>query len=148
MTRKRETFAVVLSPDSTLTPSTITQKAVSLGLPVTIKETCFGMLVEGEAKHIGEVLPKIVKLDPNRIFVKVRGYPIGDSRICRANRGGGPRLGYHQLDKEYKLLPLISKALEEISAKPEKISQIKTARKKSKIHADQIRKIIENMPVR
>jgi putative methanogenesis marker protein 6 len=148
MTKKRETFLVALSPDSTLTPSAIIQKTISFGLPVTIKETCFGILIEGEPEHLNEILSKVVKLDPNRIFIKARGFPIGDSRICRADRGGGPRLGYHQLDKEYKLLPLVSKALEKVSAKPEEVSKIKTEERKSKLHAEQLRKIIEKMNTR
>jgi len=106
------TFVVVLSPSSTLTPAAITSKTLALALPVTVKETCYGMLIEGEKEAAEKVVEEIRKLDPNNVFVKVRGFPIGDPRICRAKRLGGSRLGFPQLEGENELLPLISHALE------------------------------------
>jgi putative methanogenesis marker protein 6 len=79
---------------------------------VEYKETCYGLLLEGEEKRLEEVSEELRKLDPNKIFFKVRGYRIGDERICRAKRGGGPRAGYHMLSVEREALKNVSKALE------------------------------------
>ncbi|MGC8935828.1 MAG: methanogenesis marker 6 protein [Candidatus Methanomethylicaceae archaeon] len=106
-----KTFVVVLSPDSDLTPSMLMEKVASLG-GVEYKETCYGLLIEGEEAELERVMKALREMDPNRIFFKVRGYRIGDERICRAKRGGGPRPGYFMLGTERTALKNVSKALE------------------------------------
>ncbi len=49
-------------------------------------------------------------LDPDRIFVKDRGFPPGDPRRCRANLGGA-RPGYHGHEHEMRLVRYISSGL-------------------------------------
>ncbi len=96
---------------------------------VTIKETCFGMLIHGEEPIVQALVNTIRKIDPGA-FIKERGFVPGDPRRCRADRGGGARPGFYSLNKEYKLLPAISNAIAKLSlpyepeqvAKPEKIS--------------------------
>lgn len=105
------TYVVMLSTDSTLTPSMLAEKVATLG-GVDYKETCYGLLLEGEEGRLDEVFKELRKLDPNRIFFKIRGYRIGDERICRAKRGGGPRAGYHMLSVEREALKNVSKALD------------------------------------
>jgi len=122
---KKETRIVVLSPDSNFTPETLARQVITL--PITVKTTCWGLILSGDSKVIQQALQKIRPLDPTRIFTKIRGYPPGDPRICRFHRGGGPRPGFHFLEFESAILPLISKALEcseeELSLIPEKLPE-------------------------
>lgn len=106
-----KTYVVMLSPDSNLTPSMLVEKVSKIN-GITYKETCYGLLIEGEEEVIEEAIKELRSLDPNRIFFKVRGYRIGDERICRAKRGGGPRPGFFMLGKERSVLENVAKALE------------------------------------
>ena len=117
-----ETRVILISPDSEITPARLKSKILSrlsedtsmAGAGIRIKETCYGALVEGEEEKVRELLDEVRKMDPNGIFSKPRGFPIGDQRICRATRRGGPRPGFHQLELEYQLLPKVRKALDKI----------------------------------
>ncbi|MHC1564789.1 MAG: methanogenesis marker 6 protein [Candidatus Syntropharchaeales archaeon] len=112
MEKEIETRIVMISPDSTVTPERVRILASELDLDITIKETCFGALIEGAKNEVREAIDAIRRLDENGIFTKVRGFPIGDPRVCRATRSGGPRPGFHQLEAEYRLLPIMRKALD------------------------------------
>jgi putative methanogenesis marker protein 6 len=92
-------------------PSDIAISAYKVSSDVTIKETCYGLMVTGKREEVDRVVNEVRKLNPTKIFVKERGFPPGDERRCRANRGGGPRPGFHQLKNEIDLLPDISKGL-------------------------------------
>jgi len=131
-----KTYVVMLSTDSKFTPSMLAEKAAIMG-GVEYKETCYGLLLEGEEDRLNEVLAELRKLDPNRIFYKIRGYKIGDARICRAKRGGGPRAGYHMLGVEREALKHVSKALE---CEPEEGIKQKA---KGKVDVGELKKIIE-----
>ena len=48
------------------------------------------------------------------MFSKVRGYPVGDPKRCRAQHGTRP--GFAQLEAEWETLPLIQSALDAIDA--------------------------------
>ena len=117
-----ETRVILIAPDSEVTPEQVKSKILSLisedvyaaGMDIRVKETCFGALVEGEEKKVREIVEEVRKLDKNGIFSKPRGFPIGDPRICRATRRGGPRPGFHQLEFEYELLPEVRAALDKI----------------------------------
>ena len=120
-----ETRVILISPDSEITPGQVKSKILSMisedprmaGADIRAKETCFGALVEGEATQVRAVAEEVRKMDPNGIFSKSRGFPIGDPRICRATRKGGPRPGFHQLEREYQLLPKVREALNKIGHK-------------------------------
>uniref|UniRef100_A0A7C3J469 Methanogenesis marker 6 protein n=1 Tax=Candidatus Methanomethylicus mesodigestus TaxID=1867258 RepID=A0A7C3J469_9CREN len=131
-----KTYVVVLSSDSNLTPSMLTEKVTLMG-GVEAKETCYGILVEGEEGRVKEVLEELRKLDPNRVFFKIRGYRIGDERICRAKRGGGPRPGYHMLSVEREALKNVARALDSPDSKPIERPL------REKISAEKIKRIIE-----
>ncbi|HTY91514.1 MAG TPA: methanogenesis marker 6 protein [Methanocella sp.] len=103
------TKMVVIS--DTELPSDIAINAYKVSSNVTIKETCYGLMVTGKREEVDRVVNEIRKLSPTKIFVKERGFPPGDERRCRANRGGGPRPGFHQLKNEIDMLPDISKGL-------------------------------------
>jgi len=92
-------------------PSELAINAYKVTGDVTIKETCYGLMVTGKREEVDKVVRELRKLNPTRIFVKERGFPPGDPRRCRANRGGGPRPGFHQLKNEIDMLPDIAKGL-------------------------------------
>lgn len=100
---------IVIAPTSELTPDQITRFIHNLGIPITVKETCYGANIEGKMEDVRKVFAEVRKLDPNRVFTKIRGFPIGDERRCRAHHGSKP--GFAQLEKEWKDLSLIDKAL-------------------------------------
>ncbi len=106
-----ESRIFVISPSSDLTPSVLYRFLIGQKLPLKMKETCFGLIVEGERDSIKEAIQKIRELDRYDIFSKVRAYSPGDLRICRASRGGGPRLGFHFIEFELEMLPLVGASL-------------------------------------
>jgi len=117
-----ETRVILISPDSEITPGQVKSKILAMisedasmaDAGIRVKETCYGALVEGEGKKVREIVDAVREMDPNGIFSKPRGFPIGDHRICRATRKGGARPGFHQLELEYQLLPKVRKALDKI----------------------------------
>jgi putative methanogenesis marker protein 6 len=131
-----KTYLAMLSTDSNLTPSMLAERVATMG-GVEFKETCYGLLLEGEEETLENVMDELRRMDPNRIFFKVRGYRIGDARICRAKRGGGPRPGYHMLGVEREALKNVSKALDS-SELP-----VYTEKKKGKLNVDSLKKIIQ-----
>ena len=74
-----------------------------------------------------------------KIFVKERGFPPGDSRRCRANRGGGPRPGFHQLKNEIDMLPDIAKGLVLVERGSKHVDQPES----KNMDVDRFKKIIE-----
>ena len=113
-----ETRIILISPDSATTPEQVKSKILSMiSEDIRVKETCFGVLVEGEEKKVRELVNEVRKMDKSGIFSKPRGFPIGDARICRATRKGGPRPGFHQLELEYALLPKVRAALDKYRKK-------------------------------
>lgn len=131
-----KTYMVMLSTDSSLTPSMLSERAATMG-GVEAKETCYGLMLEGEEERLKQVFEELKKMDPNRIFYKVRGYRIGDPRICRAKRGGGPRPGYHMMAVEREALKNVSKALE-AGELPEPVEE-----KRLRVTADELRRLAE-----
>ncbi len=119
-----ETRVILISPDSEITPQQLKSRLLTLlsetgprgglGASIKVKETCFGALVEGEPQQLRALVEEARKLDPSGIYSKPRGFPIGDARICRATRKGGPRPGFHQLEQEYQLLPKVRDALKRL----------------------------------
>ncbi|MFZ2498831.1 MAG: methanogenesis marker 6 protein [Methanosarcina sp.] len=139
-TEKEEiTKYIVISSEKVL-PSDAAMKIYESEFPITVKETCFGLVVTGPKEDILSVVEEIRQLDKNHIFVKDRGYPAGDKRRCRASRGGGPRPGFHFLREEVEMLPAIGAALDELEAK----ESVKEERKeKGRLKVSDLEKIIE-----
>jgi len=102
---------VITSPESDVLPADIAMKIYGSKHDVNVKETCFGVIINGEENEISEVIKEIRAMDPVGIFIKDRGFPPGDRRRCRGIRGGGPRPGFYMLESESKMLPMISRAL-------------------------------------
>ena len=102
---------IITSPESDILSSDIAMKIYGSKYDVNVKETCFGVIINGEEDVIKSLVGEIRDLDPSGIFIKDRGFPPGDPRRCRGRRGGGARPGYYMIESESKMLPLISKAL-------------------------------------
>jgi len=109
MSEERETRIFMISPDSMMTPDQLVREVHAMGKEVTAKETCYGTLVEGPRPLIREVLAIIRERHPYDVYSKVRAYPTGDPRRCRAQHGTRP--GYAQLEAEWEALPLIHHGL-------------------------------------
>ncbi len=140
MVSDETTKMLVLSDSSPVLPSELALRAYELSTDAVIKETCFGLIITGSERAVNDIIMELRRLDPTGIFVKERGFPPGDSRRCRAVRGGGPRPGFHQLEKESQLLPCIAYGLETIE---EPVG--KTARKPhKKLNVDRFSKIIDD----
>ncbi len=100
---------IVIAPSSELTPDQIARFIHTLGLNINVKETCYGANIEGPKSVVRKALAEVRKLDPNRIFSKVRAFPIGDERRCRAHHGSRP--GFNQVEKEWRDLAMIDVGL-------------------------------------
>ena len=115
---------VITSSESNILPSDIAMKIYGSKYDVLVKETCFGVIVNGEEDVVNALIKEIRSLDPAGIFIKDRGFPPGDPRRCRGRRGGGARPGFYMIEAESKMLPMISRALasegEETETIPEK----------------------------
>jgi putative methanogenesis marker protein 6 len=82
-------------------------------------------------------LEAVRKLDPNRIFTKVRGFPIGDARRCRAHHGSRP--GFNQLEKEWECLSLIEKGV----SSAEKGEAAHEIPRRKRIPIEELKRIVE-----
>ena len=137
--KEEVTKYIVIGTDEVL-PSDVAMIIYESEFPVTVKETCFGLIVSGQKEDVQAVVERVRQLDKNHIFVKDRGFPAGDERRCRASRGGGPRPGFHFLREEVKMLPAIGAALDELEAK----GAIKENHKeKCRLKVSDLEKIIE-----
>ncbi len=138
--KEEVTKYIVISSDEVL-PSDVAMIIYESEFPVTIKETCFGLIVSGQKEDVQAVVEKVRQLDKNHIFIKDRGFPAGDERRCRATRGGGARPGFYFLREEVKMLPAIGAALDELERK----EPVKEKRKeKSRLKVSDLEKVIEN----
>ena len=121
----------------------ILSKIYKLQFDLTIKETCFGVLMSGEEEEMKRATDYMRNEFGNGVFIKERGFPMGDVRRCRADRGGGARPGFYQLEREIKMLPLIEDSLnnldEEVDYKIHPYDQDK------KMNAIKLQKMIEGM---
>ncbi|HWQ19823.1 MAG TPA: methanogenesis marker protein 6, partial [Methanotrichaceae archaeon] len=98
----RVTKYIITSPESDILPSDIAMKIYGSRHDVNVKETCFGVIVNGEGPVMDELMKEIRAMDPSGIFIKDRGFPPGDPRRCRGRRGGGARPGYYMIESESK----------------------------------------------
>jgi putative methanogenesis marker protein 6 len=96
-----------------ITPADLAIRGYEISNGAMIKETCFGLVVNGKEEDVNRIVTELRKMDPDHIFVKDRGFPPGDSRRCRANLGGA-RPGYHGMEYEMTVIPYVSHGLEEL----------------------------------
>jgi len=109
-------YVVVESFD--VTPADLALRAYEISQGVMIKETCFGIVINGTEDEVDRIVAELRKLDPDHIFIKDRGFPPGDARRCRANLGGA-RPGYNGMEYEMTLIPYVSNGLEELKNRDE-----------------------------
>ncbi len=102
-----------------ITPADLAIRGYEISNGAMIKETCFGLVVNGREEEVDRIVTELRKVDPDHIFVKDRGFPPGDSRRCRANLGGA-RPGYHGMEYEMTVIPYVSHGLEELRKRDEK----------------------------
>jgi putative methanogenesis marker protein 6 len=139
MPENSETRYIVIAPSSSITPDQITRFVHTMAVPIQIKETCFGVIIQGEPEVVKKVLTEVRKLDPNRLFSKVRGFPIGDGRRCRAEHGSRP--GFTQLEKEWKDLPMFEAGL----GCAEKNGKVCEVIKRKKIPTSEMKRICDEV---
>jgi putative methanogenesis marker protein 6 len=129
----RVTRYVITSPECTdILPWDISTMIYESRRGIDIKETCFGAIIEGDEDAIKSVVEEIRGLDPYGIFIKDRGFPLGDPRHCRGyasvspskiisitsgRRSGSVRPGCYMIEAESKMLPMISRALASLEDK-------------------------------
>jgi putative methanogenesis marker protein 6 len=136
---------VITSPESDILPSDIAMKIYGSKYDVNVKETCFGVIINGDEDVIKPLVEEIRALDPSGIFIKERGFPPGDPRRCRGRRGGGARPGYYMIESEAKMLPLISKALAYQEEGESDVSEAeKKLAKKKPVDTKKLEEIIED----
>lgn len=128
------TRMIILGPKAEVGDTELVHKLHLLGLPLTIKSTCYGALIYGEKEDVDTAIEYLREIDPYNIFTKDRGFPPGDPRRCQGHRGG-PREGFHQLEKEFLILADVAEALKN----PEEVS----LEKESKIPVTELRQVIE-----
>ncbi|MCI5867123.1 MAG: methanogenesis marker 6 protein [Methanosphaera sp.] len=102
---------VVLGPGCKVSTKELVTHIHMLELPINVRLTCYGAHINGTAKDVKVAAEHARKLDETHIFIKNRGFPVGDPRRCRAKRKGA-REGFHQLEAEYEMLADVSYALE------------------------------------
>ena len=99
-----------------ITPADLGIRAYEISKDTMVKETCFGLVINGKEEEVNRVVAELRKIDPDHIFVKDRGFPPGDSRRCRANLGGA-RPGYHGMESEMGIIPYVSHGLEAVKTR-------------------------------
>ncbi|MDR2944752.1 MAG: methanogenesis marker 6 protein [Methanosarcinales archaeon] len=117
--QKEITKIIAVSSDKVL-PADAAQAAYASGYPLTLKETCYGLVLTGTEENVRAVVKLVQDLDKNHIFVKDRGFPTGDPRRCRAVRNGGQRPGFYTLHEEISKMGIIGDALDDYDAGVEK----------------------------
>ncbi len=102
-------YVVVESFD--VTPADLAARAYEISQGAMIKETCFGLVINGRPDEVDRIVAELRSVDPDHIFIKDRGFPPGDTRRCRANLGGA-RPGFHGMEFEMTIIPYVSHGLE------------------------------------
>ncbi|MCL2032077.1 MAG: methanogenesis marker protein 6 [Methanomassiliicoccaceae archaeon] len=137
MSEERETRIIMISPNSMITPDQLVREMHAMGKEVTAKETCYGTVLEGPRAPVREVLAAIREKYPYDVYSKVRAYPAGDPRRCRAQHGTRP--GFAQLEAEWEALPMIQHGLQSC----DRGDGFEVPKEKEKFPAEEFKKICE-----
>jgi putative methanogenesis marker protein 6 len=134
-------YVVVESFD--ITPADLGVRAYEIAKGAMIKETCFGLVINGKEEEVDRITSELRKIDPDHIFVKDRGFPPGDSRRCRANLGGA-RPGYHGMEQEMTIIPYVSHGLEAIKTRDlQTVPPPQNPLEHKELDTDRLKKLIE-----
>jgi len=140
MSEERETRLIVISPDSDLTPDQINRTIHAASKGIRAKETCYGTVIEGRRDDVRAVMKKVRGIEPNAIFSKVRAFPAGDPRRCRAQHGSRP--GFSQIEQEWALLPKIQHGLDCLDRGEKAVEK----EPKQKLPVNEFKRICEERP--
>jgi len=126
-----------------ITPADLAVRGYEIAKGAMIKETCFGLVINGKEEEVDRIITEIRKADPDHIFVKDRGFPPGDPRRCRASLGGA-RPGFHGIEYEMAVIPYVSHGLEEIKKRDvSKIPPQKNPLEHKVLAIDKLKKLME-----
>jgi len=136
----------VFTSSPTITAADLAVRAYEVSQGAMIKETCFGLMVNGSEAEVNRIVAELRKMDPTHVFVKFRAFPPGDPRRCRANLGGA-RPGFFGLEHESVVLPYISRGLEVLEEKgapaPEPAAAGAGPKKEKKLSMYALKKLID-----
>lgn len=74
---------IVLDPEAGTRSAQVILLGYLAHLPLRFKETCFGLLAEGERSIVRGFLRSLKLAHPAGLIVRRRWYSIADTRICR-----------------------------------------------------------------
>jgi hypothetical protein len=77
-----ETWMVFVDPEAGARASGILALAYRQHLPVRAKETCFGLMLEGERDIIRGFMDRLREEFPAGIYLKRRPFTIADTKVC------------------------------------------------------------------
>lgn len=121
------TRMVVLSEGSDIAPGSLLTYVQSLGEPVEVKETCYGLMVQGDRQTVDKVINALKERAPYSVFTKERAFCIGEKRKCRIGKSkgisGAARPGFHQLKIEAQLLDDLGKALKAVDVGENEVTE-------------------------
>ena len=137
MSEQREPRILMISPDSKVTPDQLVRAVHTMVDGLSVKETCYGCLVESTRENMQKEMAQVRATYRNEVFSKRRGYPQGDPRRCRAQHGTRP--GFAQLEEEWQLLSKIQYGLEKV----EEGAKYVPPQEKKRIPVNDFKKICE-----
>jgi hypothetical protein len=77
-----ETWMIFADPEAGVRASGILALAYRQHLPIRAKETCFGLMLEGERHVIRGFLGRLRDTFPDGLYLKRRQFSIADTRVC------------------------------------------------------------------
>jgi hypothetical protein len=77
-----ETWMVFIDPEAGARASGVIALAYMNHLPIRAKETCFGLMIEGEKDMIRGFLGRLREEYPPGLYLKRRPFSIGDTKVC------------------------------------------------------------------
>jgi hypothetical protein len=94
-----ETWMVFVDPETGARASRIIAIAYRQHLPVRVKETCFGLMMEGEKDIIRDFMGRLRIAFPSGLYLKRRPFSIGDTKVCARTFN---TLGFRRAAEQYK----------------------------------------------
>jgi hypothetical protein len=77
-----ETWMVFVDPETGARASAVLALAYRQHLPLRAKETCFGLMIEGERAIVRGFLNMLRDRYPASLYLKRRPFSIADTRVC------------------------------------------------------------------
>ncbi len=68
-------------------------------LPLRAKETCFGLMMEGERDMIRSFIDRLRHAFPSGLYLKRRPFSIGDTKVCARTFN---KMGLRRAAKQFK----------------------------------------------